>query len=157
MAENLRIPAINRIMIVGRATKDVELRYTSSNLAVVSVNIASNRSYKDSKTGEWKDDPTFVSVVIFGEQAERANEKLKKGSPVYVEGRLQSRKWETNQGEKRSTLEIICDKIQFLTKAEALDATKTEIEPKGTNSTKTVDTAWDVEENIENLDEEIPF
>ena len=163
MAENLRIPEMNKTIIVGRITRDLELRYTPSNLAVTTMSVAVNRNFKDTQTGEWKESTSFVPVVVWGKQAELANERLKKGSAVYVEGRLQSRNWETKQGEKRSTLEVICERIQFLTKSEAAaDGNKPGFENTAVNvpkakTAKQADTAWDVEENVENLDEEIPF
>lgn len=157
MAENLRIPEMNKTIIVGRVTRDLELRYTPSNLAVTTISVAVNRNFKDSQTGEWKESTSFIPVVIWGKQAELANDRLKKGSAVYVEGRLQTRNWETKQGEKRTTLELICERIQFLTKTEmsaeiAKSENKTSAKPE-----KQSDSAWDVEENVENLDEEIPF
>jgi single-strand DNA-binding protein len=70
---------------------------------------------KDPATGEWKDaDPTFVPVVVWGDQAERCGERLKKGVPVHVEGRLQTNKWEGQDGQKRSRLEVIAQRVQFL-------------------------------------------
>jgi single-strand DNA-binding protein len=70
---------------------------------------------KDAATGEWKDaDPTFVPVVVWGEQAERCGERLKKGVPVHVEGRLQTNKWEGQDGQKKSRLEVIAQRVQFL-------------------------------------------
>ena len=107
MAENLKIPEMNKTIIVGRVTRDLELRYTPSNLAVTTISVAVNRSFKDSQTGEWKESTSFVPVVVWGKQAEIAKDRLKKGSAVYIEGRLQSRSWENKQGEKRSTLEVV--------------------------------------------------
>jgi single-strand DNA-binding protein len=70
---------------------------------------------KDSVTGEWKDaDPTFVPIIVWGDQAERCGERLKKGSPVHVEGRLQTNKWEGNDGIKRSRLEVVASRVQIL-------------------------------------------
>jgi single-strand DNA-binding protein len=72
-----------------------------------------NRRYKD-KTGEWKDDTCFITVVFWEKQAELAQQYLKKGSAVYVEGRLQSRSWDSKEGEKRSTIEVRGDRVEFL-------------------------------------------
>jgi single-strand DNA-binding protein len=70
---------------------------------------------KDPVTGEWKDaDPTFVPVIVWGDQAERCGERLKKGLPVHVEGRLQTNKWEGSDGTKRSRLEVVASRVQFL-------------------------------------------
>jgi single-strand DNA-binding protein len=102
-------------MLVGRLTRDPELRHTSTGKAVCSFDIAIGRRFKDQVSGEWKDaDPTFVPVIVWGDQAERCGERLKKGVPVHVEGRLQTNKWEGTDGQKRSRLEVIASRVQFL-------------------------------------------
>jgi single-strand DNA-binding protein len=102
-------------MIIGRLTRDPEIRRTSAGKAVCSFDIAISRRMKDPATGEWKDaDPTFVPVIVWGDQAERCGERLKKGVPVHVEGRLQTNKWESQDGQKRSRLEVIAQRVQFL-------------------------------------------
>jgi single-strand DNA-binding protein len=112
---SLRLPEQNSVMMVGRLTRDPELRRTSTGKAVCSFDIAMSRRMKDAATGEWKDaDPTFVPVIVWGEQAERCGERLKKGVPVHVEGRLQTNKWEGQDGQKRSRLEVIAQRVQFL-------------------------------------------
>ncbi|MDR2818502.1 MAG: single-stranded DNA-binding protein, partial [Endomicrobium sp.] len=99
-------------------TRDPELRRTGTGKAVCSFDIAISRRIKDSVTGEWKDaDPTFVPVIVWGEQAERCGERLKKGSPVHVEGRLQTNKWEGTDGTKRSRLEAVASRVQILSVA----------------------------------------
>ncbi|MDR1245002.1 MAG: single-stranded DNA-binding protein [Endomicrobium sp.] len=112
---NIRLPEQNSVIMVGRLTRDPELRRTGTGKAVCSFDIAISRRIKDSVTGEWKDaDPTFVPVIVWGEQAERCGERLKKGSPVHVEGRLQTNKWEGNDGTKRSRLEVVASRVQIL-------------------------------------------
>ena len=112
---SLRLPEQNNVMLVGRLTRDPELRRTSTGKAVCSFDVAIGRRFKDQATGEWKDaDPTFVPVIVWGDQAERCGERLKKGVPVHVEGRLQTNKWEGNDGQKRSRLEVIASRVQFL-------------------------------------------
>lgn len=112
---SLRLPEQNNVVMVGRLTRDPELRRTSTGKAVCSFDIAIGRRFKDQATGEWKDaDPTFVPVVVWGDQAERCGDRLKKGSPVHVEGRLQTNKWEGTDGAKRSRLEVIASRVQFL-------------------------------------------
>ncbi|MDR0617412.1 MAG: single-stranded DNA-binding protein [Endomicrobium sp.] len=113
---NLRLPEQNSVILVGRLTRDPDLRRTSTGKAVCSFDIAMSRRMKDSATGQWKDaDPTFVPIIVWGDQAERCSERLKKGLPVHVEGRLQTNKWEGNDGVKRSRLEVVASRIQFLT------------------------------------------
>jgi single-strand DNA-binding protein len=111
----VKLASINKVMLSGRLTREPELRYTPAGVAVMTFSIALNRRYKD-QSGEWKEEVSFVNVVAWQKQAELASQFLKKGSAVYVEGRLQSRSWETNDGNKRSTLEVRAERLQFLDK-----------------------------------------
>jgi single-strand DNA-binding protein len=110
---DVRLVSINKVLLSGRLTRDPELRYTPSGVAVLTFSLALNRRYKD-QSGEWKEEVSFVNVVAWQRQAELASEYLKKGSAVYVEGRLQSRSWETSEGSKRSVLEVRAERLQFL-------------------------------------------
>ena len=112
MASEIRLPALNKVMLAGRLTRDPEVRY-AGDAPVANLGLAVNRRYKD-KNGEWKDDTCFVNVVFWRKQAELVNQYLKKGSAVLVEGRLQSRSWDTKEGEKRNTLEVLGDRVEFL-------------------------------------------
>ena len=105
--------SLNRVMLIGNLTRDPELRYIPSGSAVTSFTIAVNRVYK-LQTGEKKEEVSFVRVVVWGRLAEVCNDYLKKGHPVFVEGRLQSRSWEGTDGQKKNTLEVIAQNIQFL-------------------------------------------
>jgi single-strand DNA-binding protein len=108
------LPEQNNVILVGRLVRDPELRRTSTGKAVCSFDIAISRRYKDQASGEWKDaDPTYVPIIVWGDQAERCGDRLKKGAPVHVEGRLQTNKWEQD-GQKRSRLEVIASRVQFL-------------------------------------------
>ena len=104
---------LNKVFMIGNLTRDPELRYIPSGTAVATFTVASNRSYT-SAAGEKKEETCFVRVVSWARQAELAAEYLAKGSPVFVEGRLQSRSWETPDGQKRSTIEVVAQNIQFL-------------------------------------------
>ncbi len=110
---DLRLPSMNRVTLVGRLTRDPELRYIPSGAAVISFSLAVNRRYK-AQSGEWKEDTTFVDVVAWQALAERLNETLKKGSPVFVDGSLSSRSWETPEGQKRSKIEVRAMSVQHL-------------------------------------------
>ena len=110
---DIKLVTINKVMLSGRLTRDPELRYTPSGVAVMTFSLALNRRYKD-QSGEWKEEVSFVNVVAWQKQAELASEYLKKGSAVFVEGRLQSRSWETSEGQKRSVLEVRAERLQFL-------------------------------------------
>ena len=103
----------NRVLLMGNLTRNPEIRYTPSGTAVADLGLAVNESFKN-KSGEMVESTCFVDVVVWGRQAETASEYLHKGSPVFVEGRLQLDQWETPQGEKRSRLRVRGDRVQFL-------------------------------------------
>ena len=103
----------NKVLLMGNLTKDPELRYTPQGTAVVNLRLAVNRRYRD-RNQEMKEEVCFVTAVVWDKQAESCNQFLHKGSPVFVEGRLQSRSWEDNTGQKRSVLEVRAERVQFL-------------------------------------------
>jgi len=105
--------SFNKVFLIGNLTRDPELRYIPSGQAVTSFTVATNRTYM-SPSGEKKEDASFIRVVTWGRSAEVCNEYLRKGSQVFVEGRLQSRSWQAQDGAKRSTLEVIAARVQFL-------------------------------------------
>ncbi len=105
--------SLNKVFLIGNLTRDPELRYTSSGVAVANLRLAANRKYKD-KSGELKEDTCFVTVTAWEKQAEICNQYLQKGRAVFVEGRLQSRSWETPDGQKRNTIDVRVERIQFL-------------------------------------------
>ncbi len=105
--------SFNKVLLMGNLTRDPELRYVPSGTAVATFTIAVNRVYT-SQAGEKKEEVSFIKIVVWGRRAEVCGEYLSKGSPVFVEGRLQSRNWEGQDGQKRSTTEVIADNVQFL-------------------------------------------
>ena len=107
--------SFNKVLILGNLTRDPELRYIPSGQAVTTFTVAVNRTYL-ANTGEKKEEVSFIRVVVWGRHAEVCNEYLKKGSSVFVEGRLQSRSWEAQDGTKRSTTEVVSQTVQFLGK-----------------------------------------
>lgn len=100
--------SLNKIMLMGNLTKDPELRFSQSGTAICSFNLAVNDPVKKDA------DPLFIKIITFNKQAEACRDHLKKGSPVFVEGRLQIAKWETDSGQKASRPEVIANFIQFL-------------------------------------------
>lgn len=124
----VRLPEQNQVVLTGRLTRDPELRYTQKGTAMCRFRLAVNRRYKDPAGGEWKDDTTFVPVVVWRESAERCGQRLKKGTPVHVEGRLRSYDFEDKEkpGQKRSLLEVEARRVQFLAQAEAGPAPQAE-------------------------------
>jgi single-strand DNA-binding protein len=105
--------SLNKVLLIGNLTRDPELRYVPSGTAVATFTIAVNRVYT-SQAGEKKEEVAFIKIVVWGRRAEVCGEYLSKGSPVFIEGRLQSRSWEGQDGQKRSTTEVIADNVQFL-------------------------------------------
>ncbi|MFH1074856.1 MAG: single-stranded DNA-binding protein [Candidatus Firestonebacteria bacterium] len=104
--------SLNKVMLIGNLTRDPELKYIPSGSAVGTLNIAVSRKYK-AQDGSLKEDVCFVRVTVWGKPAENCNEYLSKGSPVYIEGRLQYRTWEKD-GQKRSSLDVVAERVQFL-------------------------------------------
>jgi single-strand DNA-binding protein len=105
--------SLNKVLLIGNLTKDPELRYTPNGTAVANLRLAVNRRFKD-RTGELKEDTCFITVTAWDKQAEICNQYLQKGRPVFVEGILQSRSWETPDGQKRSMIDVRAERIQFL-------------------------------------------
>ncbi|MEW5950674.1 MAG: single-stranded DNA-binding protein [Elusimicrobia bacterium] len=114
---NIKLPEQNSVIITGRLTRDPNVSYTQKGSAVCLFDVAVNRRYLDKASNEWKDDTTFVPVVAWGQIAERCKDKLKKGSPVHVEGRLTSGEYTGKDGVNRKTLKVVANRIQFLASA----------------------------------------
>jgi single-strand DNA-binding protein len=105
--------SLNKVFLIGNLVRPPELRYTPSGTAVADLRIAVNRSFT-TQTGEKRDDTCFLTIVVWGKQAEACGEYLDKGRPIMVEGRLQTREWETKDGQKRNVVEVVADRVQFL-------------------------------------------
>lgn len=104
---------VNRVIVAGNLTRDPELRYTPSGLAVTKFGIAINRVYTTSD-GERREEVDYIPIVVWGKQAESCSQYLSKGRPVLIDGRLQYRSWETPEGQKRSAIEVVAFRVQFL-------------------------------------------
>jgi single-strand DNA-binding protein len=105
---------INRVVMTGNLTADPELRSLPSGTSVCSLRIACNTRRKDASTGEWVDKPNYFNVTVWGAQGENAARYLSKGRPVAIDGRLEWREWEAQDGTKRQATDIIADSVQFL-------------------------------------------
>ena len=105
---------INKVILVGNLGQDPETRYMPSGAAVTNFTVATNESWKDKQTGEQKDRTEWHRVAMFNRLAEIAAEYLRKGSQVYIEGKLRTRKWQGQDGQDRYTTEIIADEMQML-------------------------------------------
>ena len=106
--------SINKVILVGNLGRDPEVRYTPDNNAITNISVATTDRYKDKHTGEQKEITEWHRVVFFNRLAEIAGEYLKKGSQVYIEGRLRPRKWTDQSGVDKYTTEIIADQMQML-------------------------------------------
>lgn len=139
--------SFNRVILLGNLTRDPELRYIPSGTPVASFGLAINRTYT-TQAGDKKEEVCFVNIIIWGKQAENCNQYLSKGSLVLVEGRLTYRTWE-QEGQKRSTLEVRADRVQFLGKAKssaAAEEFKTEGEEEGVSEVPAKETGMTTEE-----------
>ena len=105
---------INRVVLVGNLTRDPELRHTPSGTAVCSLRLAVNTRRKDAATGEWGEKPNYFDITVWGNQGENCAQYLSKGRPVAIDGRLEWREWEAQDGTKRQAVEVIADTVQFL-------------------------------------------
>jgi single-strand DNA-binding protein len=112
---------INRVIITGNLTRDPELRSLQSGMSVCSLRVACNTRRKDNQSGEWVDKPNFFDVTIWGRQGENAAQYLSKGRPVAIDGRLEWREWQDKDGNKRQSVDIIADNIQFLSSPEGFN------------------------------------
>jgi len=105
---------VNKVILIGNLGQDPEVRYMPNGGAVANVTVATSESWKDKNTGEQQEKTEWHRVVMFRRLAEIAGEYLKKGSKVFIEGRLQTRKWQDQQGNDRYTTEIVADNMQML-------------------------------------------
>ena len=106
--------SVNKVIVVGNLGKDPETRYVPSGDAVTNITVATTDTWKDKATGEKKESTEWHRIAFFGKLAEIAGQYLKKGSQVYVEGKLRTRKWQDKDGQDRYTTEIIADQMQML-------------------------------------------
>ena len=139
---------VNKVIVVGNLGQDPETRYIPSGSAVTNLRIATNESWKDKQTGEQKDRTEWHSVAMFGRLAEIAAEYLRKGSQVYIEGKLRTRKWQDKDGNDRYTTEIIADEMQMLGNKASSGAPSTSDSPP---------TSAPPQSSENDFDDDIPF
>jgi single-strand DNA-binding protein len=101
----------NSITVVGNLTRDPEMRYTASGISTATFGVAVNRSWRNQQTNEWEERTSFFNIVCWRQLADNVAASLKKGMRVVATGRLEQRSWETDQGEKRSVVEIVADEV----------------------------------------------
>jgi single-strand DNA-binding protein len=111
--------SVNKVILIGNLGRDPETRYTADGAAITNITVATSRRYKDS-SGQQQEETEWHKVAFFGRLAEIAGEYLKKGRPVYVEGRLRTRKWQDKEGQDRYTTEIVAENMQMLGSREGM-------------------------------------
>jgi len=153
--------SVNKVILVGNLGKDPETRYTTGGDAVTNIRIATTDTWKD-KAGEKQEKTEWHSIVFFGRQAEIAAEYLKKGRQIYVEGRLQTRKWQDKEGQDRYTTEIVADRMQMLGNREGAGGGANSGEPPPEREPRPSSGgakpgAAPSKKNVDDLDDDIPF
>lgn len=138
---DLKMPRINKAMIAGRITHDLELKFTPKGTPVLRFNVAVDRRYKD-ESDQWQTSTSFIDVVVWSERAEGIAKQARKGTPVLVEGRIETRSYTDNSGNNRKSFEIIAENVQTLEwapkegEAAPEDAPLPEEEPHAASQTK---------------------
>jgi len=156
--------SVNKVILVGRLGKDPETRYMTNGEAVTNATLATSENWKD-KTGEKQEKTEWHNLVFYRRLAEVAGEYLKKGAQIYVEGKLQTRKWQTKEGQDRYTTEIIVDQMQMLG-GKSTGGSSFEVVEKPTtsavagNSSSTANADKPIPAKVggfDNFDDDIPF
>lgn len=144
--------SVNKVILVGNCGRDPETRYMPDGVALANVSIATTLRWKDKSSGENKEETEWHNATFRGRIAEIAGQHLKKGSPVYVEGRLRTRKWQDKNGQDRYTTEVIADQMQLLgsnSGAQSLNEPRAEAPKK--------DPARNAGGGLSDIDSDVPF
>jgi single-strand DNA-binding protein len=153
--------SLNKVMLIGRLGQDPEVRYTQSNTAVATLNLATNERYKDSN-GEYQDKTEWHRVVAWGRTAEICQQYLTKGSMIYVEGPLQTREWEDKQGQKRYTTEVKALQMTMLDSRGSAGGGMSEM-PSAPSSNNAQSSGASASQgvnktiNLDDIDDDLPF
>jgi single-strand DNA-binding protein len=154
---------VNKVILVGNLGKDPEVRYSPNGGAVANITIATSESWKDKTSGEKQEKTEWHRVVFFGRLAEIAGEYLKKGSQIYVEGRLQTRKWQDKEGKDRYTTEIVANEMQMLGSREGrgapseFDQSSDEGQSRSSNRAPAMSSSGGKPSAPSDFDDDIPF
>lgn len=147
--------SVNKVIIIGNLGKDPEMRYTPNGLAVATLAVATTEVWKDKQTGQNQEQTEWHRIVLFGRTGEIAGEYLRKGSKVFIEGRLQTRKWQDkNTGQDRYTTEIVGDSLQML---DSKGAGANSSAPDMGSAERSNDSATASAAPVETFDDDIPF
>ena len=144
---------VNKVILVGTLGQDPDTRYTPSNAAVANLSIATNETWKDKQTGEQKEKTEWHRVVMFNRLAEIATEYLRKGSQVYIVGKIQTRKWEDKEGNDRYTTEVVANEMQMLGGRSAGNTESSSYSNNDNQSAPKSDNA----DSSDDFDDDIPF
>lgn len=164
-AQNLT-SCVNRAQVIGNVTREPDMRTTTGGQSVLTLGVATNERWKDKATGELKERSEFHNVVVWGDMAKSVQASIKKGQRVYVTGRVQTRTWETQEGKKRATTEIIADQVTLLglKSADAASNFRSEATPVSDTSSRPSETAApvaagmpDIKYESEVKPEDLPF
>lgn len=148
--------SLNKAMIIGRLGQDPDVRHTEDNTPVANLSIATSQRYKDS-SGEWKEETEWHRVVLWAKLAETAQEYLKKGSQVYIEGNIQTRKWEDKEGTTRYTTEIKAYTMTMLGAKETSNSSGAKAPHPAGSDSESLDSSNDLNEDFDDLDDDLPF
>jgi single-strand DNA-binding protein len=154
----LHMASVNKVILIGNLGRDPETRYSPDGAAITNVSIATTRKYKDS-SGQQQEETEWHRVVFFSRLAEIAGEYLRKGKPVYVEGRLKTRKWTDKDGNEKYTTEIIAENMQMLGSREGMGAAPDAGDapaPRAANTPSRAP-ARQPAANVADMDDDIPF
>ena len=149
--------SVNKVIIVGNLGRDPETRYLPSGEAVTNISVATTDTWKDKTSGEKKEATEWHRISFFGRLAEIAGEYLKKGSQVYVEGSLRTRKWQDKEGKDRYTTEIRADTMQMLGSRAGAGEPRGEPAPKGEGAAKPAAAAKKPAGKFDDMEDDIPF
>ncbi len=144
---------VNKAIILGSLGQDPDIRYTAGGAAVANISIATNEQWKDKESGEMQERTEWHRVVFFGRLAEIAGEYLHKGSQVYIEGRIQTRKWQDKEGNDRYTTEIVANEMQMLGSKSGGTTASFDQKPAAEQSTPATSSG----SSNDDFDDDIPF
>lgn len=155
--------SLNLVQVIGNLTRDAELRYTPNGTAVATMSVATNRSWTAGEGGERQEEVMYHRVVVWSKLAEICGKIMKKGGKVYVQGRLQSRKWQTKEGQERETTEIVADNVLLLSSSgpreegAGNESAYAYPEQKGNPAETDVASAPDTDMSVQDVSDDIPF
>lgn len=145
----------NKVILIGNLTRDPEVRYTPAGTAVADLRIAVNNRYKQGD--EVKSEVSYIDIVVFGRQAESCGQYLSKGNGVLIDGRLRERRWDTEDGQKRSKYEVVAQNVRFMPKRTAVTAGNMSANPPAGEAGKDETGEETVEEPKEESNGDVPF